>query len=813
MGKENLLEAAVHGVSQLLFGKKVLLQLVSLDIDPATPGEGKRTPKSELQLNPSDLKDAVEGEDSCLPIKFSVPADFGTPAAVLIESHHPTEFFLKSITLELPDATEMHFSCNSWIHEASIYPGPRIFFPNQVYLPKDTPAAMVKLRQEELTYLRGDGTGERKTGERIYDYDFYNNLGNPDKDKSEARPVLGGSKELPYPRRCRTGGKRTKFDPASEDPSSSTYVPRDDHFSATKTRQLAAAYIRAYGHEAIPALQDLIHKGRQFIRFNEIYNLYDEEAQKIPADDPPKDGTITKYPIPAIIKVSKEAWMSDQEFARERLAGMNPLVIERLKVFPPESKLDPQIYGLMKSCITAEHIEGKLEGLTVEQAMHEKRLFIMDYHDFMMPYLDKINALDGKAYASRTLFFLTKPGVLLPVAIELTLPPNKESGKECESRVFTPPDSASIDWIWQLAKTHVAINDTAYQHLCSHWLRTHASMEPFIIATHRQLSVLHPLYVLLFPHFKDTMSANSAARESFLNSNGPIEKGFTTGKYSNEVSSLEYKRWQFDEQALPKDLIKRGMAEKHEQGKHGLKLAIEDYPYAVDGLELWEAIEKWVVEYVSIYYKEDKEVREDEELQAWWREVKEVGHGDHKDAPWWVKMETVGELMEVAATLIWVATGLHAVVNFGQYAHTGFMPNSPAKGRRLIPPEGSSELAAARAAGEAFLLGSVASVAEAATIMTTFERTSQHTAEEQYVGDANPDPYWTADPHVLEAFERFRVSMAAAEEHILARNHLATINPSALPHRAGPALFPFSLLVPSSEPGLTQRGVPNSISA
>ena len=73
---------------------------------------------------------------------------------------------------------------------------------------------------------------------------------------------------------------------------------------------------------------------------------------------------------------------------------------------------------------------------TVRVIVVEKRLFIMDYHDFMMPYLDKINALDGKAYASRTLFFLTKPGVLLPVAIELTLPPNKESGKETWCRPF-----------------------------------------------------------------------------------------------------------------------------------------------------------------------------------------------------------------------------------------------------------------------------------------------------------------------------------------------------------------------------------------
>lgn len=57
--------------------------------------------------------------------------------------------------------------------------------------------------------IRGNGEGERKLHERIYDYDVYNDLGNPDKDEDLARPVLGG-KEWPYPRRCRTGQPATR---------------------------------------------------------------------------------------------------------------------------------------------------------------------------------------------------------------------------------------------------------------------------------------------------------------------------------------------------------------------------------------------------------------------------------------------------------------------------------------------------------------------------------------------------------------------------------------------------------------------------
>lgn len=76
-------------------------------------------------------------------------------------------------------------------------------------MPGNTPSGLVNYRKKELQILRGDGLGERKKSDRIYDYDVYNDLGDPDSDEDLARPVLGG-KQLPYPRRCRTGRPRSK---------------------------------------------------------------------------------------------------------------------------------------------------------------------------------------------------------------------------------------------------------------------------------------------------------------------------------------------------------------------------------------------------------------------------------------------------------------------------------------------------------------------------------------------------------------------------------------------------------------------------
>lgn len=103
------------------------------------------------------------------------------------------------------------------------------------------------------------------------------------------------------------------------------------------------------------------------------------------------------------------------------------------------------------------------------QALKENKLFILDYHDFYLPFLDRINALeDRKTYATRTLFFLTQVGTLKPIAIELTLPP-KDLNNNPSKRVLTPPLDATSNWLWQLAKAHVCSNDAGVHQLVHHW--------------------------------------------------------------------------------------------------------------------------------------------------------------------------------------------------------------------------------------------------------------------------------------------------------------------------------------------------------
>ncbi|GKE04018.1 linoleate 13S-lipoxygenase 2-1, chloroplastic-like protein, partial [Tanacetum coccineum] len=86
------------------------------------------------------------------------------------------------------------------------------------------------------------------------------------------------------------------------------------------------------------------------------------------------------------------------------------------------------------------------------------------------------------------------------------------------------------------------------------------------------------------------------------------------------------------------------MAVEDQNEPHGLKPTIEDYPFANDGLLLWDAIKEWVTSYVEHYYPQVNLVEPNEELQAWWDEIRIVGHGDKKDGPWWPQLKTQADL-------------------------------------------------------------------------------------------------------------------------------------------------------------------------
>jgi len=239
---------------------------------------------------------------------------------------------------------------------------------------------------------------------------------------------------------------------------------------------------------------------------------------------------------------------------------------------------------------------------------------------------------------------------------------------------------------------------------------------------------------------------------------------------------------------------------------YGVRLLIEDYPYASDGLEIWAAIKTWVEEYVNLYYKSEAAVRNDSELQAFWKELVEVGHGD-SDATLWFKMQNRTELIETCTTLIWMASALHAAINFGQYPYGGYIVNRPTKSRRFMPEKGTPEYEELAEDYEKAYLRTITPMTDTIMNMTIMEVLSTHVSDEVYIGKRVEGGLWTYDmePHV--AYQKFGKKLAEIEQKLIQRN-----NDEALKNRNGPVKMPYTVLYPSSEPGLTFRGIPNSIS-
>ncbi|XAR52600.1 Linoleate 9S-lipoxygenase [Bertholletia excelsa] len=812
-----------------LVGQKVSLQLISaVNGDPEKGLRGKLGKPAYLENWITQFTSLTAG-DSAFDVTFDWDEEIGVPGAFIIRNLHHSEFYLKTLTLEdVPGHGRVHFVCNSWVYPAKKYKQDRVFFTNQTYLPTETPPTLVKYREEELGNLRGDGTGELKEWDRVYDYACYNDLANPDKGPEYARPVLGGSKEYPYPRRGRTGRPPSKTDPETESRlpllmSLNIYVPRDERFGHLKMSDFLAYALKSLVQFLVPEFETVCDSTPdEFDSFQDTLKIY-EGGIKLPKaaldsleDNIPlemlkelirTDGEgYFRFPMPQVIKEDKTAWRTDREFAREMLAGMNPVIIRCLQEFPPRSSLDPKVYGNQSSSITSDHIKDKLDGMTIEEAIEKSRLFILDHHDDLMPYARRINTTTSKIYATRTLLFLQEDGTLKPLAIELSLPHPEGDQFGAISKVYTPAEDGVEGSIWQLAKAYVQVNDSGVHQLISHWLHTHAAIEPFVIATNRQLSLLHPIYKLLHPHFRDTMNINAFARQILINAGGILEKTVFPAKYSMEMSSIIYKNWVFTEQALPADLIKRGMAVKDAHGPHGLRLVVEDYPYAVDGLKIWSAIETWVKDYCNFYYKNDLMVRNDVELQSWWKELVEVGHGDKKDEPWWPKMRTREELVETCTIIIWVASALHAAVNFGQYSYAGYQPNRPTISRRLMPQPGSPEYEELKLNPERAFLKTITAQLQSLLGIALIEILSRHSSDEVYLGQRDT-PDWTSDEEPLKAFGRFAKKLEEIEEEIVGMN-----KDEKWRNRVGAVKVPYTLLFPTSEGGITGKGIPNSVS-
>jgi arachidonate 15-lipoxygenase len=359
-----------------------------------------------------------------------------------------------------------------------------------------------------------------------------------------------------------------------------------------------------------------------------------------------------KLGLPPIVKDFKD----DRVFSAMRVAGPNPIMLQRMKT------LDERL------SVTNEMLQIAAPGDSLDAALAEGRLFLADYAMLDGAELGTFPNGQKYLYAPLALFVVTGPAKeLRPVAIQCKQKPG------AENPIFTPNDGYN----WLIAKTIVETADGNIHEASTHLARTHLSMEPFVVSTHRKLGPNHPVSLLLMPHFEGTLRINKLAWQFLIADKGGVDKLMGgTIETSRQVAVKGVQSLQIMNDLLPLTFARRGVDDRE---------ALPEYPYRDDSLLYWDAIHEWVAAYVRVFYQGDADVQEDAELQAWVRELSAQDGGRLQGLPNNGSLQKIDELIDLVTFVIYTCSVQHAAVNFPQYDYMSYVPNMPLAGYRPAP--------------------------------------------------------------------------------------------------------------------------------
>lgn len=396
----------------------------------------------------------------------------------------------------------------------------------------------------------------------------------------------------------------------------------------------------------------------------------------------------------------QEVWESDWYFGWLQIAGFNTTNFKG--VFPagkaPEMGLDldeiSQKAPFQDSML--QSVSGDA-GITLKRAAELGRLYALDMTMLASVPTDSLHGDQRYVTAPVALFYWnpeSRPGYpegrgsLQPVAIQLG---QKNDPAACP--VFLPGGDPGK---WKLAKYFV-LNALAVQHeTVAHLGACHLVTETLIVATHRQLSPLHPILTLLKPHFRFTLEINEGAKHSLIIPGGVVASVLSPS-IEGSLSMVRDARlaWRFD-QNLPHRLFElRGVDASR----------LPEFPFRDDTLLLWDAIRDFVGAYLARYYASDEDVRQDFELQAWVQEVTSPQAAAFQGLSGLVyeggpngkgtRIDSLDYLVEMVSLMVYTAGPQHANVNYAQYPMMSYLPS--VAGTAYAPPPTSAPVANAEA--------------------------------------------------------------------------------------------------------------------
>ena len=266
-----------------------------------------------------------------------------------------------------------------------------------------------------------------------------------------------------------------------------------------------------------------------------------------------------------------EDWDKEEEFGRQTMNGLNPVMIERIRKIPENFP------------VTDEHVAGLLKrNLSLEEEAAAGFIYVVDFK-----ILEGISTgWDGmKKHVGRKLdmaaaiaLFYHEPekDQLVPLAIQLGQTP----GPKCP--IWTKNDKAED---WMLAKFWFRHADAQVAQVSTHLAYTHFFVEPFAVAMHRCLLPVHPIHKMLKEHLKFIISIDTLGREILTAPGGSADVSLTVGHGSDGLKELlakAYKNMSWEDFDYPADLKRRDVMD------------LPGYHHRDDCIVLWDAILEYV---------------------------------------------------------------------------------------------------------------------------------------------------------------------------------------------------------------------------
>ena len=451
-------------------------------------------------------------------------------------------------------------------------------------------------------------------------------------------------------------------------------LPANEEFDANYVRERRTLLLRLSGAKnaalAVISRHDLSEAATRKQQRLEFYQKLENKEQA---------AALAHYHVsvrPVVSRIhEREGGLSDREFARQRLAGQNPMVVRRLM---------SDDRAMLSAWAGQSYILEDGSSVDLVESATANRLFVANY-----PILQNLNAVDlqpGRYLSSPVALFHYSQKGLEPLLIE------QEKGK-----VVTPSKNGVAVDDWMRAKLSVQTADVTHHELITHLCYTHLSMEAFAIATSRHLPYNHPLFQLLHPHFQYLLAINTRGNNLLLGEGSAIDQLIaTTREVSLNLMNRAYRERPFSEYSLLNNIKSRGIEPEF----------IPKFPYRDDALLLWEAVHNYTTQYLHRYYRDDQAVQQDLYLQSWVEElgtplashpktefaqpptwfpqelVVEAGLElenlpDYPRVPDFGKITSLQQLIDTATTLIFICGPQHAAVNFSQFDYVAYVPNAP----------------------------------------------------------------------------------------------------------------------------------------